>query len=140
MAQHYRKLCKQLSSFPWSTPHLFVFKLGVEPGNKAVCSRVRVSHTLMTSCDYLICPQVTQNSNPERLISWLLDHTHLEVPELESPPTPVPDPPRAEAPPQAADVDVGSADSSSESSDYLEEVEEEEEEPSEAGRRSQWEG
>ena len=76
--------------------------------------------------------QTTQSSNLERLVSWLLDHANLEVPELASPPAapvPAPKPPtgtsptvnrqsgREAAPSAAAMVGAGS-DSSSDSSDY----------------------
>ena len=70
--------------------------------------------------------QTTQSSNLERLVSWLLDHANLEVPELASPPAaPVPTPkPPTGTPPivnrQSATTTVMTvgSDSSSDSSDY----------------------
>ena len=75
--------------------------------------------------------QTTQSSNLERLVSWLLDHANLEVPELASPPAaPVPTPkpptgtptvnrqPGREATTSAAVVVTAGSDSSSDSSDY----------------------
>ena len=77
--------------------------------------------------------QTTQSTNLERLVSWLLDHANLEVPELNSPPTPAPVPkPSTATPPTVSKTpgkdkaEVGS-DSSSDSSDYSENEGEDEE-------------
>ena len=70
--------------------------------------------------------QTTQSSNLERLVSWLLDHANLEVPELDPPPAPVSAPkPAAVTPPTVnkvagKDKAVAASDSSSDSSDYSE--------------------
>ena len=75
--------------------------------------------------------QTTQSDSLERLVSWLLDHTNLEVPELDSPVVLAP-PPGPEATPTSeepaasgAAPEAGSSDSSSDSSEPSEESEEE---------------
>ena len=77
--------------------------------------------------------QTTQSNNLERLVSWLLDHANLEVPELASPPAtsvPAAPEPSTVTPPsvsrqpgraaasRAAVVVTAGSDSSSDSSDY----------------------
>ena len=80
--------------------------------------------------------QTTQSSNLERLVSWLLDHANLEVPEVNPPSVPAPAPASAPAPPAAApptvnkpavrETAVDGSDSSSDSSDYSDDEEEDE--------------
>ena len=70
--------------------------------------------------------RTTQNSNPEQLISWLLDHGNLEVPDPDptpATPDPKPDTPPAKVKPVAQSM-MAITDSSSDSSDYSDDLEE----------------
>ena len=70
--------------------------------------------------------RTTQNSNPEQLISWLLDHGNLEVPDPDPTPAipdPKPDTPPAKVKPVAQSM-MAITDSSSDSSDYSDDLEE----------------
>lgn len=84
--------------------------------------------------------QTTQSSNLERLVSWLLDHANLEVPELNVPPPSAPTPKPSATPPTVNKVParegggVAGSESSSDSSDYSEgEGEDEEDGDGECG-------
>ena len=79
-------------------------------------------------------PQTTQSTDLQRLIGWLLDHSNLEVPEVDrsalpfAPPPPAPEPPKPPPEdPTPAEVEEELSDTSSScSSDYSDDLEDDE--------------
>ena len=74
------------------------------------------------------CPQTTQSTDLQSLIGWLLDHTNLEVPEVDRPSLPpiVPEPSKPSSEEPAAEGAPELSESSSDSSDYSDDSEEDE--------------
>ena len=71
--------------------------------------------------------QTTQSTDLQSLIGWLLDHTNLEVPEVDRPSLPiVPEPPKPSSEEPSAEGAPELSESSSDSSDYSDDSEEDE--------------
>ena len=72
--------------------------------------------------------QTTQSTDLQSLIGWLLDHTNLEVPEVDRPSLPPipPEPPKPSSEEPSAEGAPELSESSSDSSDYSDDSEEDE--------------
>ena len=105
-------------------------------------SSLSLSHSLPPSFPPLLPPssilpssptpslllQTTQSTDLQSLIGWLLDHTNLEVPEVDRPSLPPipPEPPKPSSEEPSAEGAPELSESSSDSSDYSDDSEEDE--------------